>query len=617
MRKIKETIFVILINLNIVFLLCACNSLKEDSKIAFRYSSGTALDYDGYCYYTDDYFLADATEYNPSLSTCSLALAMSSFASNEGDKSDYSNKSKNTLDFMNKTGFSNIYVNEYFKKKPETDSFGVVIGKKKLDDYTLLCIGLRGANYQQEWASNVTVGDGSTTLYHQGFKDGSDILLNELNYYIETYNVEGKIKIWSAGFSRASAINNITMGRIDKAIYLGESILPNSVNLKKEDIYAYCFEVPKGANFKEDISPKNPIYNNIHNILNVNEPVPQVPMAGFGFTRYGVDVYLPNPLNDDNYQANLAKIKQLYNSTSNAKDTGEYMIDKFTFYGGFGEVSKSFSGDEDTVNFLGGLYFNELLSGLINHGLYERSDFKALVEEGLREVFKVLYQKDKMSESLFTIAAGFVGTFLLNADLDYMMDELVRNPEHFVDDLLPFVKAALMDDELLIVDTIAFTNNLKDFLKVLVEAFTEELYLFFPLASPTNLKCLAQAHYPNVCLANLMAMDKNYTINPIEIDTSGAYYKFTCMYSDDLEVEIYTGNTLVANMNHGGVLKLSNYSYGRMNDRFVAYLPVGKEYYVKTNEKLFYISEYSQYLEDSISVAYEETLEKEYYHIKF
>ena len=55
MRKIKETIFVILINLNIVFLLCACNSLKEDSKIAFRYSSGTALDYDGYCYYTDDY----------------------------------------------------------------------------------------------------------------------------------------------------------------------------------------------------------------------------------------------------------------------------------------------------------------------------------------------------------------------------------------------------------------------------------------------------------------------------------------------------------------------------------------------------------------------------------
>ena len=71
--------------------------------------------------------------------------------------------------------------------------------------------------------------------------------------------------LWSAGYSRAGAVNNLACARIDKAIYDSEKILGN-VNLKKEDLYSYCFEAPMGGSFKEETSPRSSIYNNIFNI---------------------------------------------------------------------------------------------------------------------------------------------------------------------------------------------------------------------------------------------------------------------------------------------------------------------------------------------------------------
>lgn len=584
--KIKQCIILILINLNILGLLCACGS-KEDNKnrVEFRYAASSS-DYNGSLYYTDDYFMEDATYYNPSLATTSLGLAMSAFMSLATDNpSDYSHRYINCENLLLNMGFKNVYANEYYKKKPETDSLGVVIASKKIDDYTLIAIGIRGAGYQQEWASNCKVGDGVSEIHHEGFNDGATIMLDSLNYYINQNAITGKIKLWSAGFSRASAVNNLAIGRIDKFLYLNTPILPSSVSITKEDMYAYCFEVPMGASFSEDISPRSDIYNNIFNIINVYDPVPMVPMEGLGFTRYGIDCYLPNPLNDINYTSDLNTIKGYYNSLEASSAIGEYCIDKFVYYGGLGEKKTNYSGDEDTVNFHGGLFVKDLLNCMIEEGITDRVAFKENIQDGLREVFTMMFKNDTMSESLYPFVGSFIISILINGNIDYLIDEIMHNPDNFVNDIMPIIKMAVETSTLLEdVSPIDFCNQIKGFITVLTKVFNRHLYTLFPFVSVNNLKALAQAHQPTICFANLMAMDSNYNKNPIKCDMSGGYYYVEIPHSgDNGYISIYMDGKNIALMESGGAFNLSMYTYGILDDKFIAYLPLGHSYSIESS----------------------------------
>lgn len=581
MMKIKQCIIFILINLNILGLLCACGS-KEDNKnrVEFRYAASSS-DYNGSLYYTDDYFMEDATYYNPSLATTSLGLAMSAFMSLDTDNpSDYSHRYINCENLLLNMGFKNVYANEYYKKKPETDSLGVVIASKKIDDYTLIAIGIRGAGYQQEWASNCKIGDGITEVLHEGFNDGATIMLDSLKYYINQNAITGKLKLWSAGFSRASAVNNLAIGRLDRSLYLNEPILPDTVSIAKEDMYAYCFEVPMGASFNEDISPRSEIYNNIFNIVNVYDPVPMVPMEGLGFTRYGIDCYLPNPLNDINYESDLNTIKGYYNSLEASSAIGEYCIDKFVYYGGLGEKKTNYSGDEDTVNFHGGLFVKDLLNRMIEEGITDRVAFKENIQDGLREVFTMIFKNDTMSESLYPFVGSFIISILINGNIDYLIDEIMHNPDNFVNDIMPIIKMAVETSTLLDgVSPLEFCNQIKGFITVLTKVFNRHLYTLFPFVSLNNLKALAQAHQPITCMANLMSMDPNYNKKPIKCDMSGGYYYVEIPHeSDSGYINISMDGKDIARMESGGAINLSMYTYGRLDNKFIAYLPLGHSY---------------------------------------
>jgi len=610
MKKIKCCLILILINLNILFFLCACGTKEEEKDLVNFSYAASSKDYDGVLYYSDDYFNNPSTEYNPSLATTSLGLAMSAFMSlNVEDLSDYSYRYVNCENLLSSIGFKDIYVNEDYKKKPTTDSLGVVIANKKINNYTLIAIGIRGAGYQQEWASNCKVGSGIDEIHHEGFNEGATILLDSLNHYIENYQISGDIKLWSAGFSRASAVNNLAIGRIDKSLYLGHSILPNSVSLKKEDLYAYCFEVPMGASFYEDISPRSEIYNNIFNIINSYDPVPLVPMEGLGFTRYGIDCYLPNPLNDANYSKDLNVIKEYYSKQAASKEIGDYCVDKFVYYGGLGEKKTNFSGDEDTVNFHGGLFVRDLLNRMIEEGIQDRIAFKNKVEDGLREVFTMMYKNNTMTESLLPLATSFLLSLLMNGDIDYLIEEIMHNPDDFAKDIMPIIKTAVEESTLLEnISSIDFCNQIKGFITVLTRVFNRHLYTLFPLISLNNLKALAQAHQPIVCMANLMAMDPNFNSHPIECDMSGGYFYVEMEYkSDNGYINIKMDSIDIARMEARGAINLSMYTYGILDDKFVAYLPLGHTYSIDTSIGGLKVYKYDQRYSSMSLVPYKRT----------
>ena len=172
-------------------------------------------------YYTDDYFKQSSyitqrqgLSYNSSLATMSLNLELSAWGS--PTQANYLFKSNNVKDLLNKLDFKEFEANDDFKFKPTKDSIGAVLANKKLkvdqEDYTLLALAIRGGGYESEWASNVTLG---TSGQHQGFDKASQDVLTFLDSYVIKHKIQGKIKLWLTGYSRAAATANLVAGSLN------------------------------------------------------------------------------------------------------------------------------------------------------------------------------------------------------------------------------------------------------------------------------------------------------------------------------------------------------------------------------------------------------------------
>ena len=257
---------------------------SDAQELTFRYVSTEQLFADGVeveekCYYTDDYFKDSSYKYNPGLATMSLALSMSTFGSAEG-YDDYSKKAENAKQLMRDIGMDtdSICANEWFDVKPTRDSIGAIVGHKHIvdgeDEYTLIAIAMRGAGYESEWASNLTIG---AEGQHKGFTEAKEDVWEFLGRYISEQDISGSVKMWVTGYSRGGAVANLiggeiddlvtaADGRVDPVSFAGNDVqltadgsdspLPlagndvlrsgNGITFRKEDVFVYCFEPPAG-----------------------------------------------------------------------------------------------------------------------------------------------------------------------------------------------------------------------------------------------------------------------------------------------------------------------------------------------------------------------------------
>ena len=264
-------------------------------------------DTDNIFYYTDGFFYSDPYTYNDHLATASWNLALGGTYLREGiaKLDSYKYKHTGTRQFFSDIGCpdENIYVNDCNVNKPGTDTIGVTIGSKELQQYgndgklestgdILIPIAVRGGGYEAEWASNVLLGSGSTRGGEaQGFSEAADQVMQAVEYYIAKYDLEdelaaGKVKFWVSGFSRAGATANITSKRLIEKYASGAAD-------KNNQVFGYPCEAAKGGTDKaEKLSDKTKYYS-IHNLINAGDMVPLVGPEEMGFKRYGVDHYIP------------------------------------------------------------------------------------------------------------------------------------------------------------------------------------------------------------------------------------------------------------------------------------------------------------------------------------
>ena len=255
----------------------------------------------GAYYYSDGYFATDATDYNPHLATLSLRMAAAGYNSSVWSDTknvswDYMLQPIHVKQMLSDIGMADedIYLSDSYFVKPEMDSIGCAIGSKKLtyargaeSDYVLVTIVVRGAGYEKEWASNVTIGSEGL---HQGFNEAATKVVDthlanylELHPEINEKLSEGLVRFWVVGFSRAGATANLVCKKlIDKY---------QTYNGHHNAIYGYPLEAPQGGVDSEKQEGSD--YTTIHNVVLPGDLVPNVAMAAMGFKRFGVDHYLP------------------------------------------------------------------------------------------------------------------------------------------------------------------------------------------------------------------------------------------------------------------------------------------------------------------------------------
>lgn len=591
--------------LSACFVLASC-SQGTIKKSTFKYPQASENDYVGTAYFTDDYFLDDSTVYNSSLATCSIAFAMSSFASNV-NKDNPSHRYLNAEAFLNENGFTDIDVNSYYKVKYTTDSLGMIFGQKKIGDTTLIAVGLRGQNYEMEWAGNVTVGDGKDNPQHKGFYDASTIYLDSLKEYVKNSSVTGEVKLWTVGYSRAGASNNLAIGRLDKEISKGNNIFDNKISLKKENIYCYCFEPPMGASYLEEVSPRDEIYSNIHNIVNCNDPVPMVAMKEYHFTRYGVDYYLPDQVRNKDYESLLSPVLTFYNEMDNHSNLGEYYLSKFVNGGSFfsktnSELTVSDSSYNKT-NWTSGLYLSSLVSSLATIGISSREEYVEKLQTGLRNIFQIVYKNGSPKFSFMTLGVSLLSYLLNSTNVDILINNLLHDPAAFVSDFIVLCHS-VMSDLGMDISPNDLTSCINGLLSALTKVFLNDLELFFTLLSMDNVHCLASAHYPELCFAHMMSQDVNYGSKKKEYNSDGSYYYVEIRditSNTSIRIEDSKGET-VASLQNGVLDKSGEITYGSNGPTFFAYLPVEQEYRIVISSASSYqITYFDQTQENMVS----------------
>lgn len=234
--------------------------------------------------YNDDLFSIDPDQYDHDLARLSLGLALAAGR----DKEQPDAQDDLLIVFFQGMGFDQIESDTY-RTDPTADSIAFGIAAKETGDTTIVACAVCGGDYGLEWASNLTVGD---SVRSEGFQDAAQKVEAALDAYLEEHHVSGDVKLWVTGYSRAGAAANIVAAdAADSGRY--------------DDVYAYTFATPRTT--REPGS-----YSNIFNIIQKEDVVPKVPLADWGFERYGTDLFLVSPETDSDCEEVLGKAAQLY-----------------------------------------------------------------------------------------------------------------------------------------------------------------------------------------------------------------------------------------------------------------------------------------------------------------
>ena len=261
------------------------------------------------------FFQSARFNYQSGLARLSIRTAMAAFGTDAVLESDDSadpvrylsteatdSTSANIVRLMRDLGFSRITA-DY--QNPGLDTIGYAIANREISNEDgktarLILIAVRGGGYRQEWASNFTIG---LSNEHQGFSEAASMVVKTAQTYLSELRedgYDGAVKFWITGYSRGAAVANLTAQRLT-------ALAETDSAFTRDDVFAYCLACPRNAILN---SADASAYDNIVNIVHYADFVPKIPLAPWGYVRYGKTYYLPAPELTAQYAEASAKMAQ-------------------------------------------------------------------------------------------------------------------------------------------------------------------------------------------------------------------------------------------------------------------------------------------------------------------
>ena len=260
---------------SIALVMSACNTPKVDKPVVFetdvevrihRLSSSTQEDapkyYDVNFHYSDAYFDNAATTFSKDLELLSYASCMA--GTKDTTKAFY-----NAMNFVDHEDYNYDITGAH--------TIGYYFAHKEFKDYDLIAVSIRGLDYKQEWGNNVIIGE---TGNHAGFDESAETIYGSLKTYINDFD-DKTIKLWVSGYSRAGGVANVLSSKLLKE--------KTDIKIEKENAFFYTFEAPAAVSIENAVA-----YENVFNVLNELDFIPQIPPKEYGLFRCGKDVLIDN-----------------------------------------------------------------------------------------------------------------------------------------------------------------------------------------------------------------------------------------------------------------------------------------------------------------------------------
>ena len=219
------------------------------SGLAFYRSSVTTVENTVSYEMREEWFREDPAQANPGLASLSMTLAASA------------RHGQTAVVLLQELGFQAQAL--HYKTATEENTAYVVGTRLLADGRRLVAVAPQGDGYYGVgWSQSFHVGGEGD---HAGFAQAAQAVLEEI-----APALDGADAVWTVGYSRGGGIANLVAARL--AEQGGRSV------------YGYTFSSP---NTTDAPNAHGGTYAGIHNYTSAQDPIPLLPPAAWGFTRYG------------------------------------------------------------------------------------------------------------------------------------------------------------------------------------------------------------------------------------------------------------------------------------------------------------------------------------------
>lgn len=320
--------------------------------------------------FDDSWFFRDARTYQHDLATaCSVLTAVCN------SESQFYDGVPGAIPYAEYTlgqlGFHDVRTQSYALRSSVIDEMGsllagssdvaaytlaskTIVSEQDNAPVTLLFVGIRGT-YGTEWLSNFNIlGQSVTDVAHPGFKAAEEEVEAAVRAYARELGADpSRTRILVTGHSREGAIANLLAADLSNPDDNEAALAPSS------SVFAYTFAAPGATRALDQHDEK---YDNIFNVVNEADIVPQLPLSAWGFGRYGSKVTLPSTTSAD-FNDSFATMQTAYHrNTGHALGFDQNELEAL---GSFGtEASIHVPSIEDLFSPLGIIAAGQSLAGI-------------------------------------------------------------------------------------------------------------------------------------------------------------------------------------------------------------------------------------------------------------